>query len=620
MQLSYYCVSVLVTLGSAFQLPPMNSELMNVREWQTASLQSGSYGSLHQHQHLSSEMQMSSSTTASSSHTTSTSTTPKASYDVCIIGSGIGGLCAGAMLSHYGYSVAIFESHSVPGGAAHGFTLRDRDSKSEYIFDTGPSFFSGLNPSIPAKASNPLRTVLDAIGESVHCVPYTTFGLKMPEGDFVHSVNFGKEGGVLDSVCGKKGMDQWTQLMEAMKPLEEAVAALPTAAIRADIGAALTVGPYLPNFGPIALRNPLALTKLTQPFQTILNEVGIAGDSSNTTTAFVQNWLDLLCFCLSGLPANGTITAEMGLMLGEFYAPDATMDCPVGGAKAIVDALVRGIEKKGGSIFCNAHVQQIVMEDGKAVGIQLKKNKTIVQANKSVISNLSVWDLYGSGILSPTDIQTHLNPSFVSDKLQTPECKSFLHLHVGFEMTREELDNLQAHYMYLQDWDRGVQAEDNAALISIPSVHDDTLAPEGQAVLHIYTPATESYDRWANLRRNSDEYKQLKEERAEYLWTVLETVIPDIRRRTKIHQIGTPLTHERFLRRHRGSYGPAIVAGTASFPFPQTPIPRLLTCGDSNFPGIGVPAVAGSGLLACHAVDLNSVKPQLALLEQLNRL
>ena len=38
-------------------------------------------------------------------------------------------------------------------------------------------------------------------------------------------------------------------------------------------------------------------------------------------------------------------------------------------------------------------------------------------------------------------------------------------------------------------------------------------------------------------------------------------------------QVGTPLTHRHFLRRHQGSYGPGIRAGEATFPGPTTPIP-----------------------------------------------
>jgi hypothetical protein len=79
----------------------------------------------------------------------------------------------------------------------------------------------------------------------------------------------------------------------------------------------------------------------------------------------------------------------------------------------------------------------------------------------------------------------------------------------------------------------------------------------------------------------------------------------------------TPLTHQRFLNRYRGSYGPAIRAGEGSFPFPGTPVKQLLVCGDSTFPGIGVPAVAGSGILAANSVSFDSLGPQMKLLEKM---
>lgn len=79
----------------------------------------------------------------------------------------------------------------------------------------------------------------------------------------------------------------------------------------------------------------------------------------------------------------------------------------------------------------------------------------------------------------------------------------------------------------------------------------------------------------------------------------------------------TPLTHQRFLNRYRGSYGPAIRAGEGSFPFPNTPVKNLLLCGDSCFPGIGVPAVAGSGILAANSVSFDSLRPQMEFLESM---
>jgi phytoene dehydrogenase-like protein len=65
--------------------------------------------------------------------------------------------------------------------------------------------------------------------------------------------------------------------------------------------------------------------------------------------------------------------------------------------------------------------------------------------------------------------------------------------------------------------------------------------------------------------------------------------------------VGTPLTHERFLRRSRGTYGPAISARGGAWPGAGTPLPGLSVCGDSCMPGIGVPAAAASGLIAANA-------------------
>lgn len=74
------------------------------------------------------------------------------------------------------------------------------------------------------------------------------------------------------------------------------------------------------------------------------------------------------------------------------------------------------------------------------------------------------------------------------------------------------------------------------------------------------------------------------------------------REKCEVSMVGTPLTHQRFLRRNRGTYGPAIEAGKGTFPGHSTPIPQLLCCGDSTFPGIGVPAVAASGAIVANSL------------------
>jgi phytoene dehydrogenase-like protein len=153
-------------------------------------------------------------------------------------------------------------------------------------------------------------------------------------------------------------------------------------------------------------------------------------------------------------------------------------------------------------------------------------------------------------------------------------------------------------------------------VISIPTVMDPGMAPEGKHVIHAYTAGNEPYEPFKDLDRSSAQYKQLKKERAEVLYKAIERVIPDLRQRIEVELIGSPLTHERFLRRPRGTYGPAWRAGENLFPGPALArIPGLLCCGDSCFPGIGVPAVAASGLTAANS--LVPVEKHLALLQEM---
>jgi phytoene dehydrogenase-like protein len=182
----------------------------------------------------------------------------------------------------------------------------------------------------------------------------------------------------------------------------------------------------------------------------------------------------------------------------------------------------------------------------------------------------------------------------------TPACASFLHLHLGFDATG--LGQLPIHTVWVGDWQRGIDAERNVVVFSIPTVIDPAMAPEGHHVLHGYTPANEPWAPWQALKRGSEEYKAYKQERCSVFWQVLEQRIPDIRDRCSLVMEGSPLTHSGFLNVHHGSYGPALSAARGLFPGVITPVEGLLMCGASTFPGIGIPPVAASGAMAAHTV------------------
>ena len=292
------------------------------------------------------------------------------------------------------------------------------------------------------------------------------------------------------------------------------------------------------------------------------------------------------------MPANGTSAAEVAFMFAEWYRPGVVLDYPIGGSGAIVDALVRGLQRHGGQLILNAHVEQVVIKGGKAVGVLLRNGEEI-RAKQAVISNASIWDtlkLLPEGAVSK---------SWREKRRAIPECNSFMHLHLGIDATDIKA-NLLCHYIIVNHWEP-IDAPQNVVLVSIPSLIDSTVAPPGKHVIHVYTPGNEPYQLWQGMDRKTQEYAQQKQQRAEVMWQGLERIIPDIRSRCEVTLVGTPITHERFLRRHRGSYGPAIRAGEGLFPEPIV-LPGLLCCGDSIFPGIGLPAVAVSGMIAANTL------------------
>lgn len=457
--------------------------------------------------------------------------------DVVVIGSGIGGLSCAALLARNGYSVTVCESHTTPGGAGHGF---ERDG---FHFESGPSFFTGMSVE---SSNNPMRQVLDLLGESVDCVSYDSWNIHFPDGLFKCSTDEKTYHEQLARFASEEGMKEWLRLEKRM------------------------------------VETP-APEDMMKPFSYLVDQ--------EITDPFLRRLCDFDAFSLSGMDAGGTPLTEMHFMFRERFM--ASVDYPLGGSQAVVDALVRALEKKGGKLLLGAHVDTVWVEDGRAVGVKLRRGGT-VRARHAVVSNATVWD---TARLIPDGA---VPDAYRREAEAAPQADSIVHLHLGIDASGLPPD-LSIHHVVLKSWD--ITAPQNMVNISIPSTLDPTMAPEGHHVVHAYTAGNEPYSVWEGMNHKSEAYKALKEERSELLWQAMEKVIPGVRERTRVALLGTPLTHERFLRRHRGTYGAAYRADEGKvFPGPETPLPGLICCGDSTMPGVGVPAVAISGMIAASKV------------------
>lgn len=510
--------------------------------------------------------------------------------DLIVIGSGLGGLCAGALAARHGLEVVVLEAHASAGGAAHGFERRLPQGR--FHFESGPSLWSGLGPW---PSSNPLAQVLRAVGETVPVASYHDWGLLLPEGRLTVGVGMAPFLAVLQELRGPAAVEEWQRFMAWLEPCCRAARSLPLLGLRADGGLA----PALAGQALRLLSQAPALARLGGAFGPLARR--------HLRDPFLLHWVDLLCFLISGLPMDHTSSAAMATLFGEWFEAEAQLDYPIGGSPAVVAALVRGLEKHGGALRLGTAVERILVEGNRAAGVVLRNGETL-RCRRGVISNASPWNTLA---LLPDQASP---PRWQRRLAATPACGSFLHWHLALASS-PAIEQLPVHHVWVGDWQRGIDAERNMAVLSMPSLLDPGLAPAGHQVLHGYTPANEPWELWRDLERGTPAYARLKAERCSLFHRVIEPLIPDWRERLVLELQGTPLTHRHYLRVHQGSYGPAWPADRSPFPGGHTPLDGLVLCGAGVFPGIGVPPVAVSGAMAAHAFV--PPRQQRQLLEQL---
>lgn len=288
--------------------------------------------------------------------------------DAVVVGAGPNGLVAANLLADAGWSVDVLEAQSRPGGAVRS----DRGVHPDYVSDLFSAFY-------PLAAASPVIRGMDLHAEGLrwahapsalaHPLPdgrcavlersteATAQGLDaFAEGD----------GAAWTRMCGTWDLIS-TQLLDALFT--------PFPPLKAGAGLARRLR------GPAGL--PL-LRSLVLPARR-LGEEEFRGEAGRLLLAGNALHADLAPEA-SGSGGFGWLLC----MLGQQYG----FPVPVGGAESLSAALVRRLERRGGTVHCGRPVREVVVRNGRAVGVRTASGESI-PVRRGVLADVSAPALYG---------------------------------------------------------------------------------------------------------------------------------------------------------------------------------------------------------------------------------
>ncbi len=509
-------------------------------------------------------------------------TDPPQSWDVIVVGAGIGGLVTASQLAAKGARVLVLERYLIPGGSGGSF------QRAGYTFDVGASMIFGFGTQ---GHTNLLTRALADVGQ--HCAT-------LPD---PAQLAYHLPGGL--EVAVDRDYDRFIADLTALFPAE-------AKGIRAFYDTCWQVFRCLDAMPLLSLEDPAYLAKVF--FKAPLACLGLArwlpvnvGDVARRHIQDPQllKLIDMECFCWSVMPADGTPMINAGMVFSDRHA--GGINYPKGGVGVIAEKLVAGLQAHGGAIRYRARVTDVLIEGegsmAKAVGVKLASGEEI--RARRVVSNATRWDTFagepgGSGTVThPLVDAAHTPAAEATWRRRYKPSSSFLSLHLGIDAAVVPT-GFHCHHLLLERWEE-MEAEQGVIFVSMPTLLDPSLAPAGHHILHTFTPS--AIEAWQELSPTA--YREKKEADASRLIARLEAILPGLSSAIRHREVGTPRSHRRFLGRMGGSYGPIPalrLPGLLPMPFNRTGLSGLYCVGDSCFPGQGLNAVAFSGFACAHRI------------------
>jgi C-3',4' desaturase CrtD len=492
---------------------------------------------------------------------------------VIIIGAGIGGLTAGALLARRGYSVLILDQALVPGGCASTF------KRKGFTFDVGATQVAGLEPG------------------GIHHRIFSELEIDLPKATPCDPACAVYLPGENTPINVWRNPEKWQlerqRQFPGSEPFWELIAALFKASWEFQ-----GREPVLP---PRNLWDLWRLSKAMRPSTLItvpytlftvgdaLRGYGLAEDYR------LKTFLDLQLKLYSQVDAEETALLYAATALSVSTEPQGLFHLQ-GSMQVLSNQLVKALKRDGGKLLMRHTVNKIIVEKGKASAVVIRNQKTgevWIEPANHVVANVTVQNLMELlGDSAPSGYNRRV-------KKLPPSSGAFV-VYLGVEESAIPPE-CPPHLQFMYDA-KGPIGENNSLFVSV-SHPGDGRAPAGKATI-IASTFVDVQKWW-----RTENYEALKQEYthdaiahlAQYFYLKPETIIHT--------EAATPRTFARYTARYQGIVG-GIGQRISTFgPFGfanRTPIKDLWLVGDSTHPGEGTAGVSYSALTVIQQIENNS--------------
>ena len=477
-------------------------------------------------------------------------------YDVIIVGSGIGGLTCGALLSKRGYKVLILEQHYQVGGYCTSF------KRGAFTFTTGVEDVSGL------WEKGPINFLLKELGfKKDDLFVKNTKEYILKDKRIKEPVNLEEFPDLLSKIFPSEKENIQAFFCEVQKVYEEEYrdaeifgTPLPSELIVKAFGEK-----KIANF-PKEKSNFYDWMETGKIYKQKLDEYFKDEDLKQLLSVYSPH---------IGVTPDKAFTKDvLGPCVSYFFYGGYF---PKGGPQKFADSLKDYIENHNGKVLVNHLVDKILIKNNEVNGVKVRDQ---IFKSSIIVSNANAKNTFLKLIEKDS-----LNKKFVKNIKELKMAPSCFAVFLGVDM---DLSNYSSHIIDV----------DEALWIVISSNVDSSLAPKGKANIILIGDA--NYSDFPE--RGTKEYLQKKKEITEILIKKAEKIIPDLSKHIIVQDAATPKTFERYTLTQEGaiySFDQSIETKRPCF---KTPIKGLYLVGASTFPGGGIEAVVMSGMICANDI------------------